>query len=389
MTAAVAIIPARGGSKGIPGKNLQLVGGVPLVVRAVASCLASERIERVVVSTDDPTIAAAASAAGALVLPRSEALSGDQASSESTVVDVLRRLAELGPVEEHALLVQCTSPFIAPADLDGVLDRLATHDSAFTACPTHRFVWRIDPATGDAEPVNHEASHRERRQDRRPEVVETGAAYGFRTAGFLEAGSRFFGRVASVEVPEARALEIDTLDDLAAARDLEPDPVAPPALAGIEAVVFDFDGVMTDDRATVDSAGVESVTVSRRDGLGIARLRAAGYQLLILSTEENPVVARRAEKLRIPCIHGSADKAAALAAWLADAGVDPAVCAYVGNDINDLGAFAVAGVAVAPADAHPRALEAADLVLSARGGRGAVRELADLLLAGPEGPGPA
>ena len=113
-----AIIPARGGSKGVPGKNLRRVGGRSLVERAVDACIAAELIDSVYVSTDDPDIARVAEAAGAWVIGRPPELSGDLASSESALLHALDQLTAAGASPEVVAFVQCTSPFIAPGDLD-------------------------------------------------------------------------------------------------------------------------------------------------------------------------------------------------------------------------------------------------------------------------------
>ena len=116
----VAVIPARGGSKGVPGKNLAPVAGVPLVVRAIRACLAAGRVSEVVVSTDDDGIAATAAQAGAIVVRRPAELANDTASSEAALRHVLEtRYADRLP--EVLLLVQCTSPFITAAEVDEVV----------------------------------------------------------------------------------------------------------------------------------------------------------------------------------------------------------------------------------------------------------------------------
>ncbi|MGN6125495.1 MAG: KdsC family phosphatase, partial [Humibacter sp.] len=151
-------------------------------------------------------------------------------------------------------------------------------------------------------------------------------------------------------------------------------------LAAVEAVVTDFDGVHTDDRVQVDQNGVESVTVNRRDGLGVRLLRESGVPVLILSTEKNPVVGARAAKLGVEVLQGIDDKATALAAWAAQTGIPLERVAYLGNDVNDLGALGVVGWPFAVADAHPQAIAASRRVLASAGGAGAVRELAELIL---------
>ncbi len=160
--------------------------------------------------------------------------------------------------------------------------------------------------------------------------------------------------------------------------------LVPRGLPGSEAVkliVYDFDGVMTDNRVFVDQNGLESVAANRSDGLGINMIRKLGIEQCILSTEINPVVRARAEKIGIEAIHGVADKGSALIELAANKNVSLGDLLYVGNDVNDSDAMGLAGFKVAPADSHPAILALADYVTEAAGGRGVVRELADVLAA--------
>ncbi len=375
----VAVIPARGGSKGVPRKNVRPVGGVPLVARAVRAAAAAASVDLVVVSTDDDEIAAVAKEAGARVVERPAALAGDSASSESALLHALDVLAGDGVEVEVIVFVQATSPFIAPLDVDAAVAAVrGDYDSAFSAHETYGFLWRREG--GDARAINHDAAVRPRRQDREPHYLETGAFYVMDAAGFRRARHRFFGRTAVIEVPERTAIEIDDEHQLAVAQALAELLDDRPDAIDVDAVVTDFDGVHTDDTALVDSDGRELVRVSRSDGMGVALLRRAGVPLLILSTETNPVVRARADKLRVPVLHGIDDKATALREWAATAGIPLRRIAYLGNDVNDLAAMACVGWPVATADAHPDVRAAARTVLHRRGGDGAVRELADRVL---------
>jgi YrbI family 3-deoxy-D-manno-octulosonate 8-phosphate phosphatase len=372
----VAIIPARGGSKGIPLKNLQKVAGKSLLTRAIESAQHAQRIDHVVVSTDHEGIAEEARAAGAQVIRRPSDISGDHATSESAL---LHALAELGTPYAITVFIQCTSPFIDAASLDNAVDRVASHsaDVVFSAVADHSFLWKLGPDAA-AEAVGHVASHRPRRQDREPHFNETGAFYVMRTEGFLEHRHRFFGRIMIEEVPEEHAREIDSMSDLTLVRSIAAQQDAHPLL-DVQALVTDFDGVHTDDSVLVADDGREVVRTHRGDGLGVGRLVSAGFPFLILSKERNPVVSRRAEKLRTEVLQGIDDKAAALEAWMASKEVDPQKVAYVGNDLNDLPAFGAVGWPIAVADAHPKVLAAARVVLSRPGGHGAVREVCDLI----------
>jgi 3-deoxy-D-manno-octulosonate 8-phosphate phosphatase (KDO 8-P phosphatase) len=146
----------------------------------------------------------------------------------------------------------------------------------------------------------------------------------------------------------------------------------------IRLVVFDFDGVFTDNTVYVLEDGREAVRCWRSDGLGLAKLPGLGIEAMILSTETNPVVAARAAKLKLPCIQGQADKGAALEGILADKGVAAEDAAYVGNDINDADCLRRVGLPITVADAHADVASLAAYRTTATGGRGAVREICDL-----------
>ncbi|MGW5017808.1 acylneuraminate cytidylyltransferase [Streptomyces sp. NRRL F-5053] len=390
----LAVIPARGGSKGVAAKNLAPVAGVPLVARAARECLAARNVTDVVVSTDDSAIAEAARTAGAEIVERPAALAGDLASSEDAVLHAMDTYEERHRLPLHTvLLVQCTSPFLTSDDVERVAAAVLEDgaDTALTVAPFHGFVWRdAAPGTPDgAHGVNHDRSVRQLRQQRPEDLLETGAAYAMDAMGFREAGHRFFGRTALVRTDPARVLEVDDPHDLARARALAPlldasgdRPGTLPTRADIDAVVLDFDGTQTDDRVYIDSEGRETVSVHRGDGLGVAALRRAGLQVLILSTEKNPVVAARAAKLQVPVLHGIDRKDLALKQWCEEHGIAPERVLYAGNDANDLPCFALAGWPVAVADAHEAVRAAARAVTEKGGGAGAVREIAGWLVGG-------
>lgn len=379
---AVAIIPARGGSKGVPGKNVAPVGGVPLVGRAILAALAAPSIGAVYVSTDDEEIAAVARQYGASVIDRPASLATDTATSEDALLHALQEIeAATGTVPTASAFLQATSPFIDSAALERATQRVISgaDDVVFSAFETYAFLWR--QGDNGAEGVNHDHSFRPRRQDREPHFQETGAFYVMRTEGFLQARFRFFGRVGLEAVPEETAVEIDTPDELEVARSLAGRTADAPGRAiEVDALVMDFDGVHTDDLVTVDQNGVESVRVSRSDGMGIGMLREAGLPMLILSKERNPVVAARGAKLSVEVLQGIDDKATALRGWCEQRGLSLDRVAYVGNDVNDIECLRLVGWPVvvpessAPVAAHAR------VVLSKPGGAGALRELAEMIL---------
>ena len=379
-TTVMAIIPARGGSKGVPDKNLRQVGGQSLLARSIATAAGSRFAPRLAVSTDSARIAAEAIRFGAVVVDRPERLASDQASSEAALLHAL----EASPGVEVLVFLQCTSPFLATAELDRAIAAVVDGgaDVAFTAVRSHGFLWRRT-ADGSVSGINHDASQRLRRQDRPVELLETGAAYVMRAEGFQQARHRFFGRTVAVEVDPRRALEIDSPEELELARALAPVLDAEPA--GLDLLVpqllaLDFDGVFTDNRVHVDEHGKESVACHRGDGHGLAMLRQH-LPVVVFSTERNPVVAARCEKLGLPYEQGLGDrKVDALRRYCTERGIDLDEVMFVGNDVNDLDCMRAVGFGVAVADAVPEVRAAAHAVVSRNGGDGALRELADALL---------
>jgi YrbI family 3-deoxy-D-manno-octulosonate 8-phosphate phosphatase len=380
-----AVIPARGGSKGIIGKNLRVVGGRPLIAHTILAARAARCVDKVVVSTDDPAIADVAARFGAQVVWRPAELASDTASSEVALLHALDHLEQTERYTPQLLaFLQCTPPLTLGDDIDGTINALLQEgaDSALSVARFHYFLWRRTEAGSDG--INHDKRVRPRRQDREPEFLETGAIYAMRVAGFRQSRHRFFGKTVVYETPEERVCEIDERVDLEVAevllRSRLRGQVATLLPQPVSALVMDFDGVLTDDAVTVDQTGDESVRCSRSDGLGLELLRKAGLPLLVISKERNPVVAARCRKLQIRCEQGIEAKLPVLQAFCRELGVALENTIYVGNDINDLECLAAVGCGVAVGDAHPKAKLQASIVLEASGGLGAVRELCDLIL---------
>ena len=146
----------------------------------------------------------------------------------------------------------------------------------------------------------------------------------------------------------------------------------------VKLVAFDFDGVFTDNSVYVFEDGSEAVRCSRSDGIGLRKLDRLGVETIIISTEVNRVVAERAEKLKIRCVHGVEDKRAKLQSIADEHGFDLVDVAFVGNDVNDLGCLEVVGLPIAVQDSYPEVLRLAKYTTKTLGGYGAVREVCDL-----------
>lgn len=382
----LGIIPARGGSKSIPRKNIVNVAGKPLISWIIEAALGSSLVNRVVVSTDDAEIAMVARQYNAEVIKRPTELSGDTASSESALLHTLEYLRTTeGYVPDLVVFLQCTSPLTSIEDIDETIRTLLTQqaDTALSVTHFHHFLWKTDEDS-NSEGINHDKAIRLRRQDREPQYLETGAVYVMRTEGFLQSKHRFFGKTVLYVVPPERGFEIDEPVDLKVAevllREREryskvralPDPVS--------ALVLDFDGVFTDNRVLVHQDGQEAVICHRGDGWGLAQLKALRLPLLVISTEKNPVVQARCDKLNIPCLQGVKDKLTVLIEWAKEHGLELAHIVYLGNDINDLTCLQAVGCGVVVHDAHPDVHSTARIILNSKGGQGAIRELTDLII---------
>lgn len=211
----LTVIPARGGSKGVPRKNVKDLAGKPLIAYNIAAARQASHVQRVVVSTDDDEIAAVSARFGAEIVMRPAELAGDTASSEAALLHVLDHLRVTQAYEPDILVfMQCTSPFTEAIDVDGTIDALLSGhaDTALAVTPFHYFVWRHD-ADGNAEGVNHDKRVRLMRQQREPQYLETGAVYVMRVPGFLKHRHRFFGKTAMHVIPAERVLEIDEPED--------------------------------------------------------------------------------------------------------------------------------------------------------------------------------
>ena len=147
----------------------------------------------------------------------------------------------------------------------------------------------------------------------------------------------------------------------------------------LQLIVYDFDGVMTDNKVYVDQKGHEMVQVNRGDGLGISEIKKLGIEQIIISTEKNPVVTKRAKKLNIKCLQSIDDKKKSLQKYCTENNYDLHNISFVGNDINDMEAMKISGVTFCPSDAHESIINISDHVLKAKGGHGVVRELLDFL----------
>jgi N-acylneuraminate cytidylyltransferase len=402
MTEILALIPARGGSKGIPRKNIRNFAGYPLIAWSVAAAKQSELVTRIIVSTDDEEIAAVARQYGAETpFLRPAELAEDKTTDLPVFEHALQWLEENeGYRPEIMIQLRPTSPIRPKGMLDHAIRILLEHGDAdcvrgvVPAGQNPFKMWRFNgedkpikqllEVEGIAEPYNAP------RQILPSVYWQTGHIDAIRVSTIQQKHSMTGDVIYPLVIDPRFTVDIDNLSDWTkyealANSGLEmvtPGTKKRPMPEKIDLIICDFDGVITDNRVWVDQDGTETVAAYRSDSVRVKDLRLIGIEVMILSSEPNRVVEARARKMGVEAIHGIAldDKGRVMREVLERKNVKAENVIYVGNDINDLPCFEVAGWSVAVADAYPEVIHAADHVLTKAGGHGALRELCDLIL---------
>lgn len=398
----LAVIPARGGSKGIPRKNVKTFAGYPLISYSIAAALQAQSVTRVIVSTDDAEIAAVANKYGAetpFLRP------SNLAQDHTTDLPVFEHALNWLKTNENYspdLVIQLrpTSPIRPRHCVDEAVALLQQHpeaDSVRGVVPSGQNpykMWRLNgndqPMTplldleGVIEPFNSP------RQVLPPTYWQTGHIDVIRPRVILQQGSMSGKNILPYLIDPRYTVDIDTPFDWQRyewlVRNGDLDMVDPASRrrsfpSKVSLVVMDFDGVLTDNLVYIDENGLEKVASSRGDSMGIRLVREAlPIKFMVISTEINPVVTTRCNKLKLEVFQGINDKAAVLRNVLRDLNIPAEEVVFIGNDVNDLECLELARYAVVPADAEPEIRRMADMVLTRKGGRGAVREFCDTLL---------
>jgi YrbI family 3-deoxy-D-manno-octulosonate 8-phosphate phosphatase len=398
----LALIPARGGSKGIPRKNIRLFAGYPLIAYSIAAGQQAETVTRVVVTTDDQEIAGVARDFGAETpFLRPAELAADRTTDLPVFQHALEWLAEHENYRPDVVVhLRPTTPIRPPDLVDRSVSLLLAHpeaDSVRGITPAHQNPFKMWLMDGEDKPIRPlvtvpglDESFNSPRQVLPAAYAHTGLIDVIRPATILESNSMSGKIILPILFEPSYEADLDTLEDWRRAeagflhhRPKMVWPGKPPRSMPetICLLVLDFDGVVTDNRVWVDEEGREMVAANRSDSMGIQLMRQMGVETIVISTETNPVVAARCRKMKVPFIQGENDKATALANLLAERKIDASQVVFLGNDVNDLPCFPAVGWAVEVADAMPEVALQADHVLRRNGGHAAVREVCDLIMA--------
>jgi len=386
MKKIVAIILARGGSKGIPNKNIISFCGKPLVVWSIQQALSSKKIDKVYVSSDDKKILDLSWQFGAHGIKRPKVLARDTSTSEEALLHAIDQIEALSlrPVDAVVFL-QPTSPLRDTFDIDGAIEDFIKNklDSLFSAALLDDFcIWKKNGVHTIS--YSYDYKHRGRRQERDPLYLENGSIYIFKPKILRKYCNRLGDKIGMHLMDYFKSYEIDKIEDLEICEFFMRTKILNSSIkvidrSNIKLIVYDFDGVFTDNKVLMREDGCESVFVNRADGLAIDLIRNNNIPQLILSTEKNKVIEARAKKLGINFIQGAGRKYSVLKTYCNKKGINIKNVLYVGNDINDLEVMQKVGYPICPEGATDAIKKISLIALTSKGGDGVARELLNYL----------
>jgi N-acylneuraminate cytidylyltransferase len=398
----LAIIPARGGSKGVPRKNIKFFAGAPLLAWSIQAAKDARTVTRLIVSTDDEEIAQIAREWGAEVpFLRPAELAEDSSPDLPLFLQALEWLkTHEGYEPEFLVQLRPTSPIRPIGLVDEAVAILQAHPEADCVrgiVPSGQNpykMWRLDEFSGQMKALLHvpgiSEPYNAARQSLPKTYWQTGHIDVIRTSSLLTKKSLTGDILLPVMVDPRYTVDIDQPSDWpkyealvqeASLEIVDPLKGRRPFPEKVSTLIMDFDGVFTDDKVYLDDEGHEFVRCDRGDGMGISFLRQmTEITPMIMSRDISTISVARAKKLKIEAFSSVLEKGQAVKTLIAERRLKPEEIIFMGNDLPDLDTYPQVGFFVCPADARPEVLRRADLVLAHRGGKGAIREITELLI---------
>lgn len=389
----VAFIPVRGGSKGIPGKNVKHFNGKPLVFWSIDALLESKVIDDIVVASDSDDILMLVKSKyknNVKTFKRSSSTAQDESTTESAMLEYIESEMQtnwLRKKKDIFILVQATSPLTRPEDFVNALEKYKKvgYDSMLSCVKTKRFFW-----TNSGNPINYDYTNRPRRQDFDGTYMENGAFYISRFINVWESKNRLSGNVGIYELPEWMSGELDSIEDWAALEKIESEHRANSSRK-IKAVFIDVDGTLTDGgmcyttkKDTHLESVYESKTFNAKDGMAFRLLNTNGIKSVIITGENSELANVRAEKVGASHIILGKQFEAKLEAALEycnEHGIELEEVACIGDDINDIPLMEKVGLIACPHDAAEEVKRLPGMhIMNANGGHGAVREFVEHII---------
>ncbi|XP_035684732.1 N-acylneuraminate cytidylyltransferase-like [Branchiostoma floridae] len=374
-----ALVLARGGSKGIPMKNIKMLGGTPLIGWVLRAAVYAEVFDSIWVSTDNERIANVARDYGAQVHYRSEEVSKDTTSSWETVGEFLQHHPEVDIIAN----IQATSPCVHPFHIQEGMRMLLedSYDSVFTISKKHGFIWK-EPPQKDMQPINInlDLMNRPRRQDYDPEPVENGAYYMY-TRDIHAQGKTQGGRIAWLEMGGEYSVDIYTdLDwDIAEERLLRFGYHGKhPKI--VKLVVIAAEGVLLDNHVEINVRGEELMSYHLSDVNAIKHMQNNLVEVRIIAEGENVVQRRLAASLGCKIHENTKNKLEVLDQWREELGLTWRNVGYMGSENTDTQSVKAAGMSACPADAHDDVQLVSHFISKYKGGQGGLREFSEQVL---------
>lgn len=378
----IAIIPLRAGSKSIKNKNRNKMLGRPLFTWVLGEAYHSN-LDKVYIFTDDEKIIdyiqEEYNYTGKIkVLKRSDESSTDTASTEFAMQEFLKKI---NYDYDLLLLLQATSPLTTKENINKIIDKIEkeSYDSALTVVENKRFIW---DSKGNS--INYDYNNRPRRQDFEGYLVENGAVYGTKKEQFEKSGIRIGGNIGIVKMPEDTLMEIDEPYDWQIVENLLENRLRKNKKKNskIKALFLDVDGVFTKGTVYFGKEGELLKEFSLRDGMGLEILRENNIDVFVITSENSDIVKSRMNKLKIDNYYpGIKDKYTKIEDILNENNYKREEVAYIGDDINDLSNLISVGWSFCPNNAMKEIKEKVDIILHNNGGREAIREAANFIIA--------
>ena len=375
----IAFIPARGGSKSIPEKNIKSFCGKPLIFWNLKE-LENSNVDKIVVATDCDKIKYIVNSfnfSKVSIYDRSYKSSQDISSTESVMLEYINsiHLSE----NDTFMLVQATSPFTQKNHFNEALELFEKHDSVLSCCESKRFYWR------EGKSMNYDIYKRPRRQDFEGTLIENGAFYISKVSDIKKTNNRISGDIATYKMPEFTYTEIDEPIDWIIAETLMKKFILKEKnqdFSNIKIFLSDVDGVLTDAGMYYTENGDEFKKFCTYDGMGFQLLQKAGIKVGIITTEDRELNRKRAKKLGLDFdFHGAKDKLQIVKKICENENITLDEIAYIGDDVNCFELLSNAGVAACPMNAVYKIKSIPNIIqLQRNGGDGAVREFVELIL---------
>ena len=377
----IAFIPARGGSKSIPGKNIKNFCGKPLIYWNLFALEKSELVDEIVVATDSEKIFKKVEEfnfSKVKLYKRSAENAQDHSTSEAIMLEYIN-YAKLASSDTF-MLVQATSPFTRTEDFNNGLNLMSKYDTVFACAKIKRFIWNKE-----GRPLNYDHNNRPRRQDFDGTFMENGAFCISSVSDIINHNNRISGNIGICEMAEYTFVEIDEVEDWIMAEQLfikNHDSEYKSNFNKIKLFLSDVDGVLTDAGMYYTENGDEFKKFCTYDGMGFQLLQKTGVKVGILTTEDRELNRRRAKKLGLDFdFHGAKDKLQIVKDLCIKENITLDEVAYIGDDVNCFSLLSHVGIAACPNNAVDKIKAIPNIIqLNKNGGDGVVREFVELIL---------